>query len=358
MLTAENLKRLFRTYVYADGRFSPDVHPRHQSLGLTARRLDSGEMPVIHTSSSRHAPLGIANHIGRRLADRRAVFLIWFSWSVQSPRAVRMLSTAVAIYRRRRPQHRIILLCNEEAERSALAAQGAEAVLCNHNAFVDEEIFRPMPQIPRTFDAIHNGAMVPWKRHSLARLIPHCAHIFYRKSELSPDQTLAYLRDLQAQMPHHTFINEVAAGEIKMISAPEVNSWLSLGRCGLCLSAEEGAMYASVEYLLAGLPVVSTPNKGGRDEFSDPRFWLTVPDTAEAVRDGVFEMAGRNVPPDIIRRSTLERMYEHRAKLRTIVAEATDGKVLLPADLADAVYRGVPVWTSGSALADQLGLEA
>ena len=57
-----------------------------------------------------------------------------------------MLSTAMAVYRRKRPEHRIVLLCNEEEERSAFAAAGAEAILCSSNAFVDEETFRPAPE--------------------------------------------------------------------------------------------------------------------------------------------------------------------------------------------------------------------
>ena len=167
---------------------------------------------------------------------------------------------------------------------------------------------------------------------------------------------MSYLASLRSQMPHHSFINRVVDGKIEMIAAAEVNSVLAQSRVGLCLSAEEGGMFASVEYLLAGLPVVSTPNTGGRDVFSDPEFWLTVPDTPEAIRDAVTEMAGRHVPPARIRARTLERVHEHRARLRSAVADATGGRVVLPADLGDAIYRTMPVWVSGPELAAGLGL--
>ena len=114
MVSAEYLKRLFRTYVHADGRFSADVSPRGRMLPLTARRLDAGEYPVIYTSHAPYAPLGAANHLGRQLAGRPAVFLLWCSWTMRQARTVRMLSTAVAVYRRKWPEHRIVLLCNEE----------------------------------------------------------------------------------------------------------------------------------------------------------------------------------------------------------------------------------------------------
>ena len=40
-----------------------------------------------------------------------------------------------------------------------------------------------------------------------------------------------------------------------------------MSQVGLCLSKSEGAMFASIEYLLCGLPIVSTKSVGGRDIF-------------------------------------------------------------------------------------------
>ena len=98
MLTAANLRRLFRIYVHADRRFSPDVLSGHRDLPLTAHCLDSGgEYPVIITSNTPYAPLGVANHVGTQLTGRPALFLLWFSWTMLRPRTVRLLSTAVAV---------------------------------------------------------------------------------------------------------------------------------------------------------------------------------------------------------------------------------------------------------------------
>ncbi|MBW3098345.1 glycosyltransferase [Pseudohoeflea coraliihabitans] len=309
---------------------------------------------MIYTAHAPYAPLGAAHHFGRRLADRPVLFLVWFSWTMREPRTVRMLATAVAVYRRRRPNHRIILMCNEEEERAAFAAEGVDAVLCSSNLFVDEETFRPLPGSVTSYDAVYNGAMVPWKRHRLSALIASCAHIFYRKAEY--DKAMAYLAELRASLPHHTFINEVVDGNIQMIPAARVNSVLSQSRVGLCLSAEEGGMYASVEYLLAGLPVVSTPNRGGRDVFSDPDYWITAEESPEAIRDAVGEMMRRKVAPDDIRSRTLERIHQHRANLRSAVAAGTDGKVMLPGDLSAPFYRQMPVWETRTDLAARIGL--
>jgi glycosyltransferase involved in cell wall biosynthesis len=358
VVSAQYLKRLLRTYVHADKRFSVDVDPRSAMLPLTARRLDRGEYPVIYTSHAPYAPLGAANHLGRQLAGRPALFLLWFSWTMRQPSVVRKLSTSVAVYRRKWPEHRFILLCNEEEERSAFVAAGVDAVLCSSNAFVDEVTFRPVPEVEQDYDAVYNAAMMPWKRHGLASSVETCAHIFYQKDHYGQKETLSYLASLRSKMPHHRFVNEVADGKIAMIASPEVNSVLAQSRVGLCLSAEEGAMFASMEYLLAGLPVVSTPNIGGRDMFSDPEFWLTVPDTTTSISNAVAEMASRRVPAARIRARTLERVHEHRARLRSAVADATAGSVVLPSNLGDSVYRKVPTWASGPELAAQVGIGA
>ncbi len=62
------------------------------------------------------------------------------------------------------------------------------------------------------------------------------------------------------------------------------------------LSAEEGSSYASMEYLLAGLGVVSTHSTGGRDVYFDPDYCITCDPTPEAVRDAVAELRARNIP--------------------------------------------------------------
>ena len=169
------LKRIFRASEIPPD-VSPDVKPEHQGLDIAASRMDDGAFPVILTCNTPYAYLGAANYVGRELADRPALFLIFFTWSMQKPRAVRLLSTAIAAYQDERPKHRILLLCNEPEEKAAFTACGAEAIHCNHNAFVNEDIFRPIPTSERIYDAVYNAAIVPWKRHRLASLVPSCAH--------------------------------------------------------------------------------------------------------------------------------------------------------------------------------------
>ena len=70
-----------------------------------------------------------------------------------------------------------------------------------------------------------------------------------------------------------------------------------------------------MQYLLAGLPVVSTPSRGGRDEFFHPEYARIVADNSEAVAAGVTEMRDCPVKADEIRLRTLDKIEQHKTRL-------------------------------------------
>ncbi len=78
-------------------------------------------------------------------------------------------------------------------------------------------------------------------------------------------------------------------------------------------------MYASTQYLLCGLPVVSTRSEGGRDVFFDPAYVRIVDDDPEAVRAAVHELIALRISPEEIRDRTLARIREHRERLFELI---------------------------------------
>ena len=80
-------------------------------------------------------------------------------------------------------------------------------------------------------------------------------------------------------------------------------------------------MYSAVEYLLAGLPVVSTPSLGGRDVFFDPDYCRIVPPDPAKVREAAAELQARRIPRDYIRSRTLERVEPERQRFLALVNE-------------------------------------
>lgn len=98
-----------------------------------------------------------------------------------------------------------------------------------------------------------------------------------------------------------------------MLSSEEISIYLNRTRVGLILSQLEGANYASIQYLLCGLPIVTTRNQGGRDAFFSPEYVIWADDTPESVAQAVDALISRDLDPMVVREATLERIRAHRA---------------------------------------------
>ena len=83
-------------------------------------------------------------------------------------------------------------------------------------------------------------------------------------------------------------------------------------------------MLASVEYMLCGVPQVSTPCQGGRELFFDERFVRVAPPDPSAVARAVADLASREIDPELVRSATLEKVNEHRMKLCTYVCKVIE----------------------------------
>lgn len=246
------------------------------------------------------------------LKHKNAWFLYTWYWHIEDPERIAIARQYEEAHRQRYPGHTFIHLCNTEAQQNAFSAQGLRAVFCNHNSLVDERIFYPMPGIGKRFDAVYDARLKNYKRHELCDALDSLALIYAFDTHVDDP---AQVDDLRHQLRHAHYFNHADGrydGAYRQMTAEDVARCLNQCRVGLCLSAVEGAMYASIQYLLCGLPVVSTPSLGGRDVFFDKENSLIVQPTPEAVRDGVQEMLDRNPDPACIRERTLARMRRHR----------------------------------------------
>jgi len=243
---------------------------------------------------------------------RPVTLLVEFSWSRDDEWHMDVLARWKARHSRRHPRHRMVFLANSRAEQRRLVARGLGAAWVSRNAFVSPETFRPLPESEKRFDAVYDARVCPFKRHELASGIASLALVAARPP-IHHDE--AYVRSVRALLPHAYWFNDPLSPDYRPFRLAQVNEAVNSARVGLCLSAVEGAMIASVQYLLAGLPVVSTRSRGGRDEFFDPDYVRIVDDDPAAVAEGVRTMVSCPVPPEEIRRRTLERIAPHEARL-------------------------------------------
>jgi glycosyltransferase involved in cell wall biosynthesis len=142
-------------------------------------------------------------------------------------------------------------------------------------------------------------------------------------------------------LPDAAFVNDIEAGKcLQGLANPNARDFVkrtleqhghialrpdriatfcNRAKIGLCLSAIEGAMYASMEYLMCGLPVVSIVNRGGRDFYFDPEFCVTVPADPVAVGEAVAMLIERRIAPQYVRAKTLAKVAHDRNRFLNFV---------------------------------------
>jgi glycosyltransferase involved in cell wall biosynthesis len=301
---------------------TPDPCPPEAAEHATPAKILLTQPLTIYTYSSPPQPLGAASALGPRTAGRPVLFLLGLSWHIENRGRAMVLGRQKKLYERRYPRHKIVLLGNSKPDAAAMSEFAGSVHLLSQNSLVDEDVFQPLPDMEKRYDAVYVARMTPWKRHELASGVSSAVHVFQREQQLGWDASLAYLNRMKEEMPSHSFINRIAAEAFESLPPQEVNRILNNAHVGLCLSAAEGGMFASMEYLLAGLPIVSTPSRGGRDYFFDPDYCLIVPPDPRAIRDAVEALKTRRIPAAAIRERTLEKVKRERHRLFDILCEA------------------------------------
>lgn len=260
---------------------------------------------------------GAASVIASQVGNRRAYFLIRTIWTRETRQAAEETAASFRALRDQFPEHRHIVLCNTRGEVALLERVGVPAILCSTLAFVDETQFDVLPNEPKQFDAVYNAALVPFKRHNLCVGIPSLALLYHRYHPSRMTEP-GYEGRLRALLPQATFANETG-GAYRLFEPPEVAQWLNRARVGLCLSEAEGAMRAAVEYLLCGLPVVSTPSVGGRDRVLDPAWSRVVDPTPGSIANAVADLIRRKIDPLRIRAGAFDRLRPDRIRLLNLI---------------------------------------
>jgi len=282
---------------------------------------------IVATSVGAGAPLGLMSH-PQAFVGRPATVLLFASSFTDSQKAK---WRAQLVYRHRAFNlcHKILVFGSDEIETAYLRNAGLDAMQINPNCFVNETIFKPLSDRSVEFDAVYNARLSAQKRHELAIDVKSLALLFFRDKH---SQTKAEFNEQfdywRRKLSTATFVNPVVNRDCSLLSRAEVNENYARSRVGLILSAAEGANRASMEYLLAGLPVVSTRSIGGRDYFFDPEYCCVVDDDPRQVADAVSALVKRNISRQYIRDKTLRRLQRERDRFCEICAmHVSDGAV-------------------------------
>jgi len=231
------------------------------------------------------------------LHNRRALHLLHSAWTLEHGLAAEM-APHIARMRQDIPQNEVLMLCSTEHEVLACKEVGIPAIMGNGLIFTDERLWRPVPpREGKRFAAVYNARLDTFKRHELASEIDDLLLLYNWSLDHEQNEAAERMRNI---LPHATLANH-AGRKYRTLPKLETNAWLAQADVALCLSAVEGCMRASMEYLMAGLPVVSTPSTGGRDRYFHPAYTRIVPPEPNEIARAVAELRTRSLDRNAIR---------------------------------------------------------
>jgi len=201
---------------------------------------------------------------------------------------------------------RVYFLSNEIETHETRASAGLNSVLVNNNCWLDEGRYQIAGNAAKKYDAVYTARAIDVKRVHLAEKVRELALV------CSDPMSCAVL------IPSTGFERcEPAFKPDRYLNPTEISNLYNESRCGLILSRTEGACYTAVEYMLCGIPVVSTEPEsgrtlGGRQAWLFPDNSIYCEPTSAAVADAVTCLTDRKIDPADIRDSQISKMVSYR----------------------------------------------
>jgi len=196
------------------------------------------------------------------------------------------------------------LMVHAPDEEAKLKSLGVKGCYVSQNIYVDKDSFVPL-DCEKTYEAIYIAQLKRFKRHHLAKELGQI-HI------IAGD--LKKRKRFERMLPQATFNDQP-------LSKLEIARVINSARCTLALSEVEGAMLASFESLLCGVPVVSTASRGGRDVFFNELNSLIVEPTTKAVAEGVAHFQTHRPDPHAIRARALKDIEVHKLRFCNYISD-------------------------------------
>lgn len=191
-----------------------------------------------------------------------------------------------------------VVMANSVSDENRCRFLGIPVQFMPQGQFINERVF---PLVPSEriyqYDAFYAAQARSFKRMYLAQSVKSLYILTY----LCPTNSLGEndLKGFEPRVAHaqwnKTFVHDIA----------EIVNLLHQSRCALALSSVEGAMWACLEALLCGIPVVSTPSKGGRSRYLNSINSLIVRPQSASVAKAVERIKSHPFCPQKIRESVL-----------------------------------------------------
>lgn len=275
--------------------------------------------PIVTISKiTKPAPMGIASVLPEVFSGRPALHLVSNTKNSEKPSRAKKIRGQLDEVSAKLESNRFVFLANTSFECLALQRTGIPTFASSELISLDEDVFRITDRRLEglgVHDSIYVARLTHRKRHDLVSGLGSVMLVYGSRGGEAKEYTR-----LQEALPKATFVNHlVGNGEYRRLGKDEIAVVNNMADVGLCLSREEGAMRASMEYLMCGLPVVSTPNIGGRNRYFDSRNCVFADPTPEGVALAVDAMKSRRPDREEVRDTVLDKVeFDRRDFLSTV----------------------------------------
>ena len=217
------------------------------------------------------------------------------------------------------PGHKFTLLVNDplDMDMSCLIDPSISIYVWNTNCTIDYSQFLSVSEAESLlYSAFFNSRVSPYKRISLARNVSNLAFVTSGVNESNESKIYEIARK---ELPSAALLNWSEFGNYRRLRIDEIISKLNSSKCGLILSEVEGQTRAVMEYLLAGLPVITTPSVGGRDRFLNPCNSIYVKPDPDSISKVVLDVDNYFFSRDLIRSNAISSLKSERRLLLQIL---------------------------------------
>ena len=223
--------------------------------------------------------------------------------------------------------YEFIILANTIEEYELYKHSPFECIFINHNCFINEDVFNIDPSKEKKYDMAVNSAFQAYKRIPLTKLVNNIVYISRKCDEInndsvSPDSfnSNSHFANFKDNIIKHT--------NYASFTHNQVNSILNESLMGGIFSKVEGACFSSSQYLLCGLPVISTKCKGGREIWYNEDNMVYCEDNEESVKNCVEIIKNKlkdgSFDRHKIREDHIKLQDKFRSELKTFIIKKLD----------------------------------
>jgi glycosyltransferase involved in cell wall biosynthesis len=234
-----------------------------------------------------------------KLKEKSGAVIFQLGWHYSSDVEIEKLKKQITIFKFNYPNIKFVFFVNSKNDVTVFTKNSLKAVFCHQNAFIDEKKITLKKDTHKKYNAVYLARVSPFKRHHLSLLLKDTLYIGDYKSDEKD-----YANSIMQKFTNKTWY--------KKIKYSDLSKYFSQAKVGLCLSHTEGAMFASTEYQLAGIPVISTRSYGGRDSLFNNKYCAIVDDDEDAIRNAVIMKISKGFDPVDIRKTVFKDMKKHR----------------------------------------------